>query len=158
MSLLSLLFEILKARYEDEQKIKESLESKAANLIAFIAIIVTLYTSFFSGILTKQTVFPSAPLFWTGIILYLISGSLSLLALLVRWRNGPIRITREFIDDCGKSSISKKQLEGIFQTDYVIGIEDMSAGNDGKARFLYWSFVFAFLGIIFTVLLITISS
>lgn len=158
MSLLSLLLEVLKARYEDEQKIKESLESKAANLIAFIAIIVTLYTSFFSGILAKQTAFPNAPLFWAGIILYLISGFLSLLVLLVRWGNGPIRITRECVDDWKKSSISKKQLEEIFQTDYVIGIEDMSAGNDSKARFLYGSFFLAFLGIIFTVLLITISS
>lgn len=152
----SLLLKTLKARYEDEQKIKESLENKAANLIAFVAIIVTIYTGFFSGILTKQTTFlvNLIPLFWFGTIFYLASGVLSLLALWVRWGAAPLRITREFVDDWRKSSISKEQLEEILQTDYLNAIEDLSVGNDSKALFLYCGFVFAFLGVLFTVFLL----
>jgi hypothetical protein len=148
------LLETLKARYEDEQKTKESLENKAANLIAFVAIIVTIYTGFFSGILEKQTTLGIILLFWAGTILYLFSGVLSLLALWVRWGSAPLRITREFVDDWRKSSISNVQLEEIFQTDYINAIEDLSKGNGNKARYLYWSFLFTFLGVLCTVFLL----
>jgi len=149
------LLETLKARYEDEQKTKESLESKAANLIAFVAIIVTIYTSFFSEILTKQaTPYVRILLFWLGTIFYLVAGILSLLALWIRWGSAPLRITREFIDDWRKTSISEKQLEEILQTDYLNAIEDLSKGNNRKALYLYCGFSFALLGVLFTVFLI----
>lgn len=155
--MVSLVLETLKARYEYEQKIKESLESKAANLMAFVAIIVTIYTGFFSGILTKQTSF-SIPrfLFWMGTIFYLVSGISSLIALWVRWGSSPLRVTRELIEDHKKSSISNRQLEEIFQTDYLNAIEDLTKGNDSKAFWLYCGFSSAFLAVLFTVFLIAV--
>jgi len=147
------LSEILKTRYENEQKIKESLENKAANLIAFIAIIVTIFTGFFSGILIMKINFWAHFFFWLGTIFYLTSGVFSLFTLRVRWGNAPLRITHEFIEEWRKSSITEKQLEEILQTDYLNAIEDLSQSNNSKAFFLHFGFLFAFLGVLFTVFL-----
>ena len=149
------LLEMLKARYEDEQKIKESLENKAANLVAFVAIIITIYTGFYFEILIKQATLKFCSfLFWLGTIFYLAAGILCLFALWIRWGSAPCRVTQDFIDDCRKSLISEKRLEEILQTDYFNAIEDLSAGNDRKARFLYCGFSLAFIGVFLTVLVL----
>ena len=146
------LLETLKTRFEDEQRIKESLENKAANLIAFIAIIVTIYTGFFSSILTKQTTFWTFFLFWLGIIFYLLSGILSLFALVVRWGSGPLRVSRKLVIEWKKKT--EDELYQIFQTDYLNAVEDSSKGNDRKAFFVNSAFVFAILSVIITVFLL----
>jgi uncharacterized membrane protein len=152
--MVSLILKALETRYENQLKTKESLESKAANLIAFVAIIVSIYTGFFSGILTKQTTFslPSL-LFWMSTIFYLLAAVSSLIVLWVRWGSVPLRITREFIEEHKKSS--NERLEEIFQTDYLNAIEDLTKSNNRKAFWLRFGFSSAFLAILFTVFLIT---
>ena len=151
------LLEALKSNYEDEQKIKDSLESKAANLIAFVAIIVTIFVGFLSSVLKTQAAFSiSHILFWIGTILYLVSGLSSLMALRVQWGNLPLKVTPNLIEKVNESSLSDQQLEKVFQHDYLVSIEDLTRINNNKANWLQLGFASAFLAVVSTVFLVAV--
>lgn len=152
---LKTVAEYEKSHFNLQWRRKEILDSKAANLISLIGVIIGVYTATSSFLLEKMTISPcfyiSSTFFVTGIILYLYAAYKGLKALGIRkYSLGPDP------DDFAKKWINTKEEDTLIALMLALidSSKRISAISDEQARNLELGHRFLILGLFLTFLFV----